>query len=81
MIASRVSGGLGPRTPAATLIMRVWWETSGERPFRARFAAVGRDGGTIALGVVTDPEAALATVRRWIEELEAMSGEDAVDST
>ena len=68
MSASGVSGSAGKRTPSATLIMRVWWERDSEQPFRARIAAVDVDGGTTEVGVVADPDAAVATVRRWIEE-------------
>lgn len=55
--------------------MRVWWETNSEQPFRARFVAVDVDGGTTEVGVVANPEAALATVRQWIEEATATSRE------
>ncbi len=68
MAASGVSGSAGWRTPSATLIMRVWWEPDSEQPFRARFVAVDVDGDTREVGVAADPDAALATVRRWIEE-------------
>jgi serine protease inhibitor len=33
-----------------------------------RLVAVDGDGDTTELGVASDPDAALATVRRWIEE-------------
>ncbi len=69
MAASVVFGSAKGRTPSATLIMRMWWETGSAQPFRARFAAVYADGHiTAEVGVAASPDEALTTVSHWIEE-------------
>lgn len=81
MTAPGVFGSAGRRTPSATLIMRVWWETNSAYPFRVRFAAIEDDGGTTEMGAATDLETALAAVRWWLDEFITASREGFLDST